>query len=113
MTDRASQTLVNVKILNKEYSIRSDQEEKVRRIAEYLNSQVSRFPESSHGWNAGDLAVMVAFKAATDYFQAKEDLEKLRSQIEAVTASLSDKIDASLSQADSGLENRNDPARRS
>lgn len=113
MTDPAGQTLVKVNILNKEYGIRSDQEDKVRRIADYLNIQGSRFTDVPSGWNRHDIAVMVAFKAASDYFQAREDLEKLRGRIESMATSLSARIEASLIRSDSGPEidnKKTDPA---
>jgi hypothetical protein len=39
---------------------------------------------------------MTAFKAASDYFQVKEDLEKLRQRIEADSEKLAKRIESNL-----------------
>ncbi|MEE9435277.1 MAG: cell division protein ZapA [Candidatus Adiutricales bacterium] len=89
--------LINVRILDHDYQIRSDASgETILQIADYLNSQIEDLQSSSKPGTRSDLAVMTAFKAASDYFQVKEDLEKLRQRIEADSEKLAKRIESNL-----------------
>jgi len=89
--------LVNVRILKHDYRIKSDASgEKILQIAEYINQQVENLRSSSFVGTQTDLAVMAAFKAASDYFQATEELERLRQKVKNDAAKLAARIDEHL-----------------
>jgi len=101
--------LVNVRILTQEYRIKSDaSEEMIFQIAEYINRQMENFKSSSFIGTQIDLAVMAAFKAASDYFQATEELERLRHKVESNAARLVARIEGQLAGESPGRED-NDP----
>ena len=88
--------LVKVKIFGAEYRIRSDNEEVVHQIADYLNEEVEKIKANSPVLNRIDLTVMAAFKAASDLFQVREELAKLRARVEADSAALAARIEQKL-----------------
>jgi len=88
--------VVKVKILDQYYRIVSDDAERVCRIVDYLNEQTEVIKNSSPVLNRFDLSVMTAFRAATDLWQAREDLERLRRKIEVEAQALADRIESSL-----------------
>jgi len=89
--------LVNVRILDQDYQIRSDASgEKILQIAEYINAQIKDIQSNSKPGTRTDLAVMAAFKAASDYFQIKDELEQWRQRIEADSAKLATRIESNL-----------------
>ena len=98
MKSLGSETPVKVKILDHEYSIVSDDAEKVLHIAAYLNEQIERITAESPVLNRIDLSVMAAFQAATDLFQAREDLGCLREKVEEEAEALAARIDENLTQ---------------
>ncbi|MBW1710330.1 MAG: cell division protein ZapA [Deltaproteobacteria bacterium] len=99
--------LINVRILTQEYRIKSDaSEEKILQIAEYINQQVEKLQSSSFVGTQTDLAVMAAFKAASDYFQVTEELEHLRQKVQNDAAKLAGRIDGQLAGSKSGLKNK-------
>ena len=96
MTFSPSDTLVKVRILDKDYSIRGESEASIRRIADYLNEEGRKLLDGAPVHNRIDLAVMVAFKAAGDFFSAREDLERLLRRVESESEALSSRIDDNL-----------------
>ena len=96
MTSVSSERVVKVKILDHEYQIRSDDEARVRHIADYLNRQIDNIKQTSPVLNRIDLSVMAAFKAASDYYQAREDLEKMRRQVESRAEAMAAMIESNL-----------------
>ncbi len=112
MTPVISERVVKVRILDHEYQIRSDDDAKVRQIAEYLNRQIEHISQHTPVLNRIDLSVMAAFKAATDFFQAREDLEELRRKVESQAAELARKIETGLSDPSpqGSRTQNNDPA---
>jgi cell division protein ZapA (FtsZ GTPase activity inhibitor) len=89
--------LVSVRIFDQDYHIKSDASgETILQIAAYINEQIERMRSSAFAGTRTDLAVMVALKAASDYFQAREDLSRLKKRIEAEAAALAAKIEGGL-----------------
>ena len=89
--------LISVRIFDQDYHIKSDASgETILRIAAYINEQIERLRSSAFAGTRTDLAVMVALKAASDYFQAREDLSQLKQRIEAEAAALAAKIETGL-----------------
>ena len=89
--------LVSVRIFDQDYHIKSDASgETILQIAAYINEQIERLRSSAFAGTRTDLAVMVALKAASDYFQAREDLFRLKQRIETETAALAAKIEGGL-----------------
>ena len=94
--DELRSTLVKVKIFGQEYHIRSNEEDKVRQIASYLNDQFESMKKDPSALNRLDVAVMVAFKATNDLFSTQEELTRLKARIEKTSSALSVKIDSQL-----------------
>jgi cell division protein ZapA (FtsZ GTPase activity inhibitor) len=104
-------SLVTVHILDKEYHVRSDQADTIREVADYLNGLIASIKEGTPVMNRVDLVVMAAFKAASDYYTAKAELNRLKEQVEDQASALSAKIELNLSdQAAVGEYNAYDPA---
>ncbi|MEW5725022.1 MAG: cell division protein ZapA, partial [Thermodesulfobacteriota bacterium] len=68
----------------------------VLRIAEYLNSQIETLRANSPARNIIDLSVMAAFRAAGDFFEAREELEEIKKSVESRAADLTSLIDRKL-----------------
>ena len=94
--------MVKIRILGQDYTIRSHEEEKVRQVANYLNKQIENIQKNSSALNRTDLVVMAAFKAAGDYFQAREDYRLLQRKVEAQAATLAARIDDRLPEHSDG-----------
>lgn len=88
--------LVKVKIFGKEYSIRSDDEDRVLRVASFLNEQLDIIKNNSPVLNVIDQSIMTAFKIASDYIDVLEKLESLQNIVEVESEALTTKIDSSL-----------------
>ena len=102
--------LVTVHILDKEYNVRSEQADTIREVADYLNSLIASIKEGSPVLNRVDLAVMAAFKAASDYYTAKAELNRLKERVEHKASALSAKIEMNLSdQSEVGGNSTYDP----
>ena len=98
MTKPDENGLVQVMILDKEYSIRSGEEEKVRRIADYLNEQIDRIRSRSPVLNKVDLSVMAAFQAASDYFRVRDKMDDFQRAVESRSSAIATKISNSLGE---------------
>ena len=88
--------LVKIRILDREYSILSAEKEKVLRVAEYLNGQIDRIKAASPVLNRIDISVQAAFKAASDYFEVQEELERLKADVETKASRLASRIENNL-----------------
>jgi len=89
--------LVSVRIFDQDYHIKSDASgETILQIAAYINDQIASLRSGAFAGTRTDLAVMVALKAASDFFQARQDLVRLKRTIETETAALAAKIEGGL-----------------
>ncbi|MEW6262487.1 MAG: cell division protein ZapA [Thermodesulfobacteriota bacterium] len=96
MSDPKQSRLVKVHLLDREYNIRSDDEDKIRRIALYLNEEYSHLKQVSPAPIRADASIMVAFKAASDLLAVREELDCLRREIETTASVLAARIDRDL-----------------
>ena len=96
MTLDSAEQVVTVKILDHEYQIRSDEEAKVRRVAEYLNRRIEEIKAGSRVLNRVDLLIMAAFMITSDFFSVQEELEDLKREVEDRAASLGARIEQNL-----------------
>jgi len=92
----SAEQVVTVKILDHEYQIRSDEEAKVRRVAEYLNRRIEEIKAGSRVLNRVDLLIMAAFMITSDFFSVQEELEDLKREVEDRAASLGARIEQNL-----------------
>jgi cell division protein ZapA len=68
---------VRVKILDKEYLVRSeDSAEDVQKIADYVNGVAEEICENSEGLSERKVAILTAMHIAEEYFQALKTLEE-------------------------------------
>ncbi|MFH1090974.1 MAG: cell division protein ZapA [Pseudomonadota bacterium] len=96
MSPTEKDRLIEIRIFGQTYKIRSREEEIIKQVAHYLNQQMEELKKNSQVLNVIDLAVMVAFKAGSDYLQAQEDFSRLRAKIEADAETLATRIEHSL-----------------
>jgi len=91
---------VRVEILGREYTIRSDEgEERVRRIAQYLDEKLKKISEASRTTSTLNVAILAALDIANEYFEAQEGrthLNRRMEDIEKKTGRLIDLINARI-----------------
>ena len=84
--------LVVIRILDHVYSIRSDEEDRIRHIADYINQHIERIKSDTPASNRIDLCVMAAFSAASELFDVRDELERLKKKVELESEALSERI---------------------
>jgi cell division protein ZapA len=89
--------LVRVEILGREYMVKSDEgEERVKKIAEYVNKKVKEISESTQTVSTLNAAILAALNIANDYFQIleekKSDREHLDSKAERLIARINHRM---------------------
>jgi len=77
-----------VKIAGKEYNIAGyDPEEHVQRVASYVDRKMSELEAATH-LPAGQLAVLTALNATDDMMKSREEIRRLRREVETLRAAL-------------------------
>jgi cell division protein ZapA len=91
-----SETLVSVRILGREYSLRAgDNPERVRRVAAYLDTKLREISKASPNLPASDVAILGALNIVDDYLNARggetpgtnvpnKDLESIHDRIRRI-----------------------------
>jgi cell division protein ZapA (FtsZ GTPase activity inhibitor) len=98
LTFETDAKLVKVRVIGREYRIRSTSEEAVYEIASYLNDLFEHLKETSPALNQIDLTVMAAFKVASELFKTQDDLKHLKDRVEREVDYLSASIDRNLNR---------------
>lgn len=106
MTEGRSSNIINLHILGLDLRVKSDEQDKVRDVGQYLISEIERIRERSPALNRIDLSIMAAFKITNDLFSVREELDKLRNVVEGQSASLSSKIEDQLKSLDKTTSSR-------
>ena len=76
---------VRVEILGREYTIRSDEgEERVKKIAEYVDEKLKKISESTRTTSALNAAILAAMDIANEYFEAQEGRMILHQRVEEI-----------------------------
>jgi cell division protein ZapA len=92
--------IVRVEILGREYTLKSDEgEERVRRIAEYLNEKLKKISENTKTLSTLNLAILAAMDITNEYFQVldgQDDLSRKVKKIEQKTGRLIEMIDSKI-----------------
>lgn len=92
---------VKVRIHNAEYLVQSeDNEQQVRRIADYVNNKLKEIEEGAEGLSEKRTAILAALDIAGDYFQILREKENLLSLLHQRTQSLIRSIDSVLGSAE-------------
>ena len=77
-----------VKIAGKEYNIAGyDPEEHVQRVASYVDRKMSELETATH-LPAVQLAVLAALNAADDMMKSREEIRRLRREVETLREAL-------------------------
>ncbi len=77
--------LVRVEILGREYTVKSDEgEERVRKIAEYVNEKIKRISENTRTISTLNVAILAALDIANEYFEALEGHGDLSRRVEKI-----------------------------
>jgi cell division protein ZapA len=81
--------------LGKEYSIKSDVEERyVHQIGEYLNKKVGEILKTTKTVATLNIIILAAMDIANDYFQMRDLNEELTDMVESKSSNLIDYIDS-------------------
>jgi cell division protein ZapA len=76
---------VQVEILGREYTIRSDEgEERVKKIAEYVDGKLKKISEGTRTTTTLNAAILAAMDIANDYFEALEGRSHLHQKVEEI-----------------------------
>ncbi len=85
---------VKVRILDDEYLIRSEEEEKkVQKIAEFVDETFKEVRKNYQGLTEKKTAILAAFHIANEYFQAVKDREELETELQNKARVLNMQID--------------------
>jgi cell division protein ZapA len=77
--------LVRVEILGREYTVKSDEgEERVRKIAEYVNEKIKKISESTKTLSTLNVAILAALDIANEYFEELEGHGDLSRRVEKI-----------------------------
>ena len=77
--------LVRVEILGREYTVKSDEgEERVRKIAEYVNEKIKKISESAKTLSTLNVAILAALDIANEYFETLEGHGDLSRRVEKI-----------------------------
>ncbi len=86
---------ITINILGKEYSIKSDVEERyANQIAECLNQNIEEVLKTTKTVATLNILILTAMNIANDYFQAKKLNEELIAVVEAKSEDLVNYIDS-------------------
>jgi cell division protein ZapA len=91
---------VRVEILGREYNIKSDEgEERVRKVAEYVNEKIKRISESAKTISTLNVAILAAMDIANEFFEFQEGHSNLTRKVEKIevkSGRLIDMIDSKI-----------------
>ncbi len=91
---------VRVEILGREYTLKSEEgEERVKRIAQYLNDKQKMISENTKTLSTLNLAILAAMDIANEYFQildGQDDLSRKVQKIEQKSGRLIAMIDSKM-----------------
>ena len=86
---------IRVRILNKEYLIKSDEEEEeVKEIAEFIDNKFKEINDRSGGLSAEKTAILAAFHIASEYFQLQKDRDNAIKNVQERARTLNYQIDS-------------------
>jgi len=84
---------ININVLGKEYSIKSDVEaDSLNEIADYLNGKVDEIIKTTKTVSTHNVLILVAMSIANDYFDVKEKNESLVAMVESKSEHLASRI---------------------
>ncbi len=103
MTDKRS---VTVRIAGEEHTIRASAEpEYTRACARFVDERIQQIRASAGLLESHKIAILAALSIADEYFQARDDAEKLRKETTSRATNLLRRIEAEIgSGAESGGE---------
>lgn len=88
---------VMVKILDRDYLIRSDDgEEQVRKVADLVNERFHQIKEHADGMTENKIALLAAFDIAGDYLNLTRKYDALRAEMHNRLRALNDQIDSAV-----------------
>ena len=86
---------IKLNILGKEYSIKSNLEEKsLNQISEYLNHKVTEVLKTTKTVATNNILILTAMNIANDYFQAQNLNEEIIAEVDTKAVNLIDYIDS-------------------
>ncbi len=86
---------VRIRILDHEYLIKSEEDlQQVQRVAQFVDESFRKVRDNATGLSETKTAILAAFHIAGEYFQALNDQESLRRNIQERIQALSTQIDS-------------------
>jgi cell division protein ZapA len=88
---------VMVRILDRDYLIRSDDgEDQVRKVADLVNERFQQVKEHADGMTEKKIAILAAFDIAGDYLHLAKEHDALRAELQSRLRALNDQIDSTV-----------------
>ena len=89
---------VRVRILDQEYLIKSEEDEKehVQQVARFVNDRFSSIKQASEGLSQRKVAILAAFDIASEYLKQVRSRKEFVSDIKKRSEALNCKIDSYL-----------------
>lgn len=91
--DAEAQEVAMVNLLGKDYQIKSDRADLVKKIADRVNQEGQKVLASSPSGSQFDVAAQVAFRLAVALNTAEQNLANYKRQVESQAESLARKLD--------------------
>ena len=103
MSDSADRTSVTVRIAGEEHTIRSNADpDYTRRCARFVDDRIVELRQRSGLMEGHKAAILAALSITDQYFQVRDDLERMRTEVAARSLSLVRKIEEELNDEGSG-----------
>lgn len=100
MSERVAKRSVTVRIAGEEHILRSTAEpDYTRRCAEFLDERVTEIREFARLPDNHRAVILAALSITDRYFQAKDELERLKEEITTRSVVLAERVEQELSSA--------------
>jgi cell division protein ZapA len=86
---------IKVRILDHEYLVRSDEDEKqVQEVAQFVDEKFREIKDNAQGLSEAKTAILAAFHVASEYFQVLKERDDLVKDVQDRSRALNHQIDS-------------------
>lgn len=97
MSDKAAKTSVTVTIAGEEHTIRANAEpDYTRACARFVDERIAEIRSKSNLIEGHRAAILAALSISDEYFQAREELERVRKEVASRATNLARRLEAEL-----------------
>ena len=102
MTDPERRTSVTVRIAGEEHTIRANAEpEYTRSCASYVDTRISEIRSRGALMETHKAAILAALSISDELLQARDELERVRKEVDSRATKLARRLEAELATSDS------------